>query len=37
VSRLLRKLHVERRAGVVALATRRDVEKESPSVDRVLP
>ncbi len=37
VSRLLRKLHVERRAGVVALATRRDVEKESPPVDRVLP
>ena len=37
VSRLLRKLQVERRAQVVAMAARRDVERESQSVDRVLP
>ena len=37
VSRLLRKLHVERRAQVVALAARRDVEGASQSVDRALP
>ena len=37
VSRLLRKLHVERRAQVVALAARRDVERASPPVDRALP
>ncbi len=37
VSRLLRKLHVERRAQVVALAARRDVDPASPSMDRALP
>ena len=37
VSRLLRKLQVERRAQVVALAARRDVERASPSVDRAIP
>jgi two-component system, NarL family, response regulator DevR len=37
VSRLLRKLHVERRAQVVALAARRDVDRASPSMDRALP
>jgi RNA polymerase sigma factor (sigma-70 family) len=37
VSRLLRKLHVERRAQVVALAARRDVERKSPSMDRATP
>jgi two-component system response regulator DevR len=37
VSRLLRKLHVERRAQVVALAARRDVGQVSPSRDRALP
>ena len=37
VSRLLRKLHVERRAQVVALAARRDVEQASPSVERAQP
>jgi len=37
VSRLLRKLHVERRAQVVALAARRDVEQAAPPRDRALP
>jgi DNA-binding NarL/FixJ family response regulator len=37
VSRLLRKLQVERRAQVVAMAARRDVERESQSVDRAIP
>ena len=37
VSRLLRKLHVERRAQVVALAARRDIERTSASEDRALP
>lgn len=37
VSRLLRKLQVERRAEVVAMAARRDVERASQSVDRALP
>ena len=37
VSRLLRKLQVERRAQVVALAARRDVERASPPADRALP
>jgi DNA-binding NarL/FixJ family response regulator len=37
VSRLLRKLQVERRAQVVAMAARRDVERASQSVDRALP
>ena len=37
VSRVLRKLHVERRAQVVAMAARRDVEGASQSVDRALP
>ena len=37
VSRLLRKLNVERRAQVVALAARRDVEQASLSVNRALP
>ena len=34
VSRLLRKLQVQRRAQVVALAARRDVEQAAPWVDR---
>ena len=37
VSRLLRKLQFERRAQVVALAARRDVERTSQSGDRALP
>ncbi len=37
VSRLLRKLHVERRAQVVALAARRDVEQAAPSANRTMP
>lgn len=37
VSRLLRKLQVERRAQVVALAARRDVEQAAPRKDRALP
>jgi two-component system response regulator DevR len=37
VSRLLRKLQVERRAQVVALAARRDVEQAAPPRDRALP
>jgi two-component system response regulator DevR len=37
VSRLLRKLQLERRAQVVAMATRRDVERASQSADRALP
>jgi DNA-binding NarL/FixJ family response regulator len=37
VSRLLRKLNVERRAQAVALAARRDVEQASLSVNRALP
>jgi DNA-binding NarL/FixJ family response regulator len=37
VSRLLRKLQVERRAQVVAMAARRDGERASHSVDRALP
>lgn len=37
VSRLLRKLQVERRAQVVAMAARHDVERASQSVDRALP
>ena len=35
--RLLRKLQVDRRALVVALAARRDGEQASPPVDRALP
>ena len=37
VSRLLRKLQVERRAQVVALAARQNVEQASPPVDRAIP
>jgi len=37
VSRLLRKLHLERRAQVVSLAARREVEQASAPSDQALP
>ncbi|HVQ18762.1 MAG TPA: helix-turn-helix transcriptional regulator [Actinomycetes bacterium] len=37
VSRLLRKLHLERRAQVAALAARREVEQASAPRDQALP